>query len=80
MRTPCRHPLVAAMAVIAVTGIVALLSGCSLKKNTAATRHYMAFITRYNVYYNVTSTTNTPSTSKRHHIRMTCHVRSISRP
>ena len=40
------------MAVIAVTGIVALLSGCSLKKNTAATRHYMAFITRYNVYYN----------------------------
>ena len=52
MRTPCRHPLVAAMAVIAVTGIVALLSGCSLKKNTAATRHYMAFITRYNVYYN----------------------------
>lgn len=40
------------MAVIAVTGIVTLLSGCSLKKNTAATRHYMAFITRYNVYYN----------------------------
>lgn len=52
MRTPCRHPVIAAMAVIAVTGIVALLSGCSLKKNTAATRHYMAFITRYNVYYN----------------------------
>lgn len=52
MRTPCRHPVIAAMAVIAVTGIVTLLSGCSLKKNTAATRHYMAFITRYNVYYN----------------------------
>ena len=29
-----------------------LLSGCSLKKNTAATRKYTAFITRYNIYFN----------------------------
>ncbi len=29
-----------------------LLSGCSLKKNTAASRNYMAFITRYNIYFN----------------------------
>lgn len=28
------------------------LTGCSLKKNTAATRNYQAFITRYNVYFN----------------------------
>lgn len=28
------------------------LSGCSLKKNTAATRQYQAFITRYNIYFN----------------------------
>lgn len=27
-------------------------SGCSLKKNTAATRQYTAFITRYNIYFN----------------------------
>lgn len=30
----------------------ALLAGCSARKNTAATRKYQAFITRYNVYYN----------------------------
>lgn len=29
-----------------------LLSACSLKKNTAASRQYTAFITRYNIYYN----------------------------
>lgn len=29
-----------------------ILGACSLKKNTAATRHYTAFITRYNIYYN----------------------------
>ena len=28
------------------------LSSCSAKKNTAASRKYQAFITRYNVYYN----------------------------
>ncbi|MDE6311681.1 MAG: tetratricopeptide repeat protein [Muribaculaceae bacterium] len=28
------------------------LSGCSTRKNTAATRNYQAFITRYNIYYN----------------------------
>lgn len=29
-----------------------LLASCSAKKNTAASRNYQAFITRYNVYYN----------------------------
>ncbi len=28
------------------------VAGCSLKKNTASTRHYTAFITKYNIYYN----------------------------
>jgi len=39
---------VAATVVIAVAG----LSSCSTKKNTAASRNYQAFITRYNVYFN----------------------------
>lgn len=38
------------LAVIAVAA--AMLTGCSPKKNTAATRNYQAFITRYNIYYN----------------------------
>ncbi|MDE6277525.1 MAG: tetratricopeptide repeat protein, partial [Muribaculaceae bacterium] len=28
------------------------IGGCSTRKNTAATRNYQAFITRYNIYYN----------------------------
>lgn len=32
--------------------ILLLASGCSLKKNTAFTRQYRAFTTRYNVYFN----------------------------
>ena len=28
------------------------LSACSPRKNTAASRNYQAFITRYNIYYN----------------------------
>lgn len=32
--------------------MLALLPSCSLKKNTAASRNYMAFITRYNIYFN----------------------------
>lgn len=32
--------------------ILGTTSGCSLKKNTAASRQYMAFITRYNIYFN----------------------------
>lgn len=38
--------------VICLIGAVAALQSCSLKKNTAATRRYQAFITRYNIYYN----------------------------
>lgn len=40
------------MALIAVAVIVASVSSCSTKKNTAASRNYQAFITRYNVYFN----------------------------
>lgn len=37
-----------------LTAVVAagILCGCSPKKNTAATRNYQAFITRYNIHYN----------------------------
>lgn len=31
---------------------VCMLAACSTKKNTAASRNYNAFITRYNIYYN----------------------------
>lgn len=37
---------------IAVAVVAAAFSACSTKKNTAATRNYQAFITRYNVYFN----------------------------
>lgn len=37
-------------ALLAMLGVS--LAGCSLKKNTASTRHYTAFITKYNIYYN----------------------------
>ena len=37
---------------VAVVALVAAFSACSPKKNTAATRNYQAFITRYNVYFN----------------------------
>ena len=37
---------------VIVVVIVAALSSCSTKKNTAASRNYQAFITRYNVYFN----------------------------
>lgn len=45
-----RKPLLLVMMSAAV--IAAALSACSPKKNTAATRRYQAFITRYNVYFN----------------------------
>lgn len=32
--------------------LLAILAGCSLKKNTPMTRQYSAFITRYNIYFN----------------------------
>ena len=42
------------MILLAVTAIAAtaLLGSCSLKKNTAFTRKYTAFITRYNIHFN----------------------------
>ncbi|MCM1292482.1 MAG: metal ABC transporter permease [Bacteroides sp.] len=39
------------MLVVAALSMAAL-QGCSLKKNTAASRNYSAFITRYNIYFN----------------------------
>ena len=47
MRGPAR-----ALLLLAVVALVAAFSACSPKKNTAATRNYQAFITRYNVYFN----------------------------
>ncbi len=38
--------------VVALLVITGLLSSCSNKRNTAWTRNYQAFITRYNIYYN----------------------------
>ncbi len=38
------------VAAIALTAVA--ITGCSLKKNTAGSRKYTAFITRYNIYYN----------------------------
>ncbi|MCM1348051.1 MAG: tetratricopeptide repeat protein [Firmicutes bacterium] len=35
-----------------VAALMLALQGCSLKKNTAASRNYTAFITRYNIYFN----------------------------
>jgi tetratricopeptide (TPR) repeat protein/outer membrane protein assembly factor BamD (BamD/ComL family) len=37
---------------VAVAIAASAFSSCSPKKNTAATRKYQAFITRYNIYYN----------------------------
>ena len=44
----CLHILL----LIAVITSIAALPSCSPKKNTAASRKYQAFITRYNIYYN----------------------------
>lgn len=38
--------------VVALMVATAVLSSCTNKKNTAWTRNYQAFITRYNIYYN----------------------------
>lgn len=37
---------------LAVFVMIAVLTGCSTKKNTPASRNWQAFTTRYNVYYN----------------------------
>lgn len=38
--------------IVAVLLSIILFTGCTPKKNTAATRNYQAFITRYNIYFN----------------------------
>lgn len=38
--------------VVALVVATAVLTSCTNKKNTAWTRNYQAFITRYNIYYN----------------------------
>ena len=45
-----RHNLIAGILIF--MGMLLLLPSCSTKKNTAATRNYQAFITRYNIHYN----------------------------
>lgn len=40
------------MCVTIALAVAAGLASCSPKKNTAASRNYQAFITRYNIYYN----------------------------
>lgn len=45
-----RSSLIALTAALAVSSLG--ITGCSLKKNTAASRRYMEFITRYNIYFN----------------------------
>lgn len=40
------------LAVVTAVMLLGAAQGCSLRKNTAATRHYQAFITRYNIYFN----------------------------
>ncbi len=42
---------IAAVAIL-VMGLAIVFASCSARKNTAATRNYQAFITRYNIYYN----------------------------
>lgn len=37
---------------IILTVATLLATGCSMKRNTASTRHYQAFITQYNILYN----------------------------
>ena len=37
---------------ISLIAIFSLLTSCSTKKNTATSRFYQAFTTRYNVYFN----------------------------
>ena len=46
------RPLLRFLACLALLVAVALLTACSTKKNTAATRWWQAFTTRYNVYFN----------------------------
>ena len=46
------HTLRLILAAALTIVVVAVLSSCSTKKNTAASRRYQAFITRYNVFYN----------------------------
>lgn len=40
------------MCALTVVAVAAAFWSCSPKKNTAATRNYQAFITRYNIYFN----------------------------
>ncbi|MDE6540721.1 MAG: hypothetical protein K2L74_01785, partial [Muribaculaceae bacterium] len=40
------------MCVLAALCACVMATGCSTRKNTAASRNYNAFITRYNIYYN----------------------------
>lgn len=45
-----RHP--SGVAIILAVAVAMAAGGCSTRTNTAASRNYQAFITRYNVYFN----------------------------
>ncbi len=47
-----RVSVVRPVRVICFFALLAALAGCGMRKNTALTRNYQAFITRYNIYYN----------------------------
>ena len=49
MRMRAAHILLRALAAVLA---VAALASCSPRKNTAASRRYQEFITRYNIHYN----------------------------
>ncbi|MDE6378010.1 MAG: hypothetical protein K2K72_04625, partial [Duncaniella sp.] len=50
--SPLPGALRRARMIVAVVLTAVTLGACSTKKNTAASRKYQAFITRYNVYFN----------------------------
>ena len=47
-----RVSVVKPVQVICFFTLLTALVSCSMRKNTALTRNYQAFITRYNIYYN----------------------------
>ena len=49
--------------------IVGLLTACSPKENTAASRRWQAFVTRYNVYYNASQAYATGEEAQRNGLR-----------
>jgi tetratricopeptide (TPR) repeat protein len=49
--TKSKNCIIIKLLTVAVV-MAAVMTACSPRKNNAATRHYQAFITKYNIYYN----------------------------